>query len=490
MLAPARTSTSRGSGLAAALSLGLLLTACVARAEPSTPWTPSLEARHALEFLADETDLQVPLTQWPLPRAAVVRALDALPRELPPATEYARARIAGELRDAAGPAFSAAVRNRGEALSGFGDEATPGSSLAIRSGALATPHVVAQLGARVDQGMLPSNPQAKLRLDDTAVAIEVLGTQLQAWAHRDWWGPGWQSSLLLGNNAPPLYGIGLQRAAAGRSESRWLSWLGPWTYDFFVARNDDPLDSFLVGTRITMRPFSLLEIALARTAQWGGRGHPQSLNSFLRMLIGRGVNANGTQESLRDPANEVSGFDLRLRCPGGYRCAAYTQLMGEDATHNMPSSFLGLYGLESWSANGRHRWFAEFVETICGMPLERKRERGCAYRNYAYPAGYTNAGRWIGSAAGADSTLLTLGWLDAEHDVLLRFHTGTIGARIGVFAFDGDPAHSGGVRGASLRKSWVWKRMTLGTELDWTFLDATLGRRQEARAGITLRMPL
>ena len=76
----------------------------------------------------------------------------------------------------------------------------------------------------------------------------AFGTQLQAWAHRSWWGPGWQSSLVLGNNAPPFYGIGLQRASAARSDSRWLSWMGPWSYEFFIAGDDDTINSYLVGS--------------------------------------------------------------------------------------------------------------------------------------------------------------------------------------------------------------------------------------------------
>src|SRR5206468_6103662 len=52
-----------------------------------------------------------------------------------------------------------------------------------------------------------------------------------AWAHRSWWGPGWQSALPLSNNSPPLDGIGFQRAAGVPSESPWLSWLGPWNTD-------------------------------------------------------------------------------------------------------------------------------------------------------------------------------------------------------------------------------------------------------------------
>jgi len=470
------------------LVLLMLLAMRSARADPSIPWTPTPAARHALELLADDGGLELPLTQWPLPRTAVVHALDRLPRELSPALDTARRRVLAELRDASAPAAAVAVRNRGEALAGFGDEATPGSWATARSGTLVTPVFAAQVGARIDPDTRPSHAGARLRLDDTAIAFEALGAQWQAWSHRSWWGPGWQSSLLLGNNSPAFVGAGLQRAEAGRSTSRWLSWMGPWTYELFIASNDDPMDSFLVGTRITLRPLPLLELALSRTAQWGGHGRPQSLASFLKMLVGRGVNANGAEEAARDPANEMSGFELRLRCPGS-GCAGYVQLIGEDATHNVPSSFLGLYGVEAWSADGRHRWFAELVDTVCGMPLERMRERGCAYRNGDYPAGYANAARWIGSAAGADSTVLTLGWLDAERDLLLRVHAGSIGARVGVFSIEGDPVHSGHAFGASARKSWTWGRATVRAELDWLQIDAAQGRRREAQAGASVHVP-
>jgi hypothetical protein len=324
-----------------------------------------------------------------------------------------------------------------------------------------------------------------VRLDESAAVVEAGGVQLAAWAHRSWWGPGWQSSLILGNNSPPAYGIGLQRASASAPTSPWFSWMGPWTYDLFVASNDDDINSTLVGTRVTMRPFSLLEIAVSRTAQWGGRGHSESLQSFGRMLVGLGVNDADKSE---DPANEMSGIDVRLRCPGPVRCAAYGQFIGEDATHHVPSRFLGLYGFETWSEDGRYRWFAEFAETICGAVTEHNPMRPCAYRNHAYPEGYANAGRWIGSAAGADSRLVTFGWLDAE-GTALRLHAGRIGARVGVFAPPGDPAHSGDILGASLRQSWTWRAATLGAELDWFSVAAAQRKQNEARLGVTLHVP-
>jgi hypothetical protein len=266
--------------------------------------------------------------------------------------------------------------------------------------------------------------------------------------------------------------------------------MGPWSYEFFVAGDDDMLDSYLVGMRITMRPFSLLEIGLTRLAQWGGRGRPQSFDSFLRMLESAGYDANTPARQAEDPTEaDLAGLELRLRCGSIVPCAFYAQLAAENTTRHLPSDFLGLYGLESWSADGRHRWFAEFAATICGGAYGYKPERPCAYRNWASPDGYTHAGRWIGSAAGADSRLTTVGWLDVERGTLLRLHYGSIGARVGVYALDADPVHSGRIRGVSGRKSWTWGRATVGAELDWMRIDAQQGPLQEARLGATLHMP-
>ena len=457
-----------------------------ARAEPSVPWTASAAARHALELLVDDGGLALPVTQWPLPRAAVLRALDALPRELAPPLSAARAAVERELDDAARRAVVAAIRGRNDALTGFGDESIPGSRVELHSGTDLLAGVALQLGLRIDEGTEPSRSRPKLRLDDSAVAIDVGGVLLQAWAHRNWWGPGWQSSLILGNNAPPAYGIGLQRASAEPSRSPWLSWLGPWTYDVFVAGNDDAVGSTLVGTRLTLRPFSFLELALSRTAQWGGSGHSESADSFWRMLAGLGVNAEDPSE---DPANEMSGYDLRVRCPRSVRCAAYVQLIGEDATRYLPGRFLGLYGLEIWSADGRHRWIAEYAETICGAVLEHHPMRPCAYRNHAYPEGYASAGRWLGASQGADSRVLTLGWLAAEQGTSLRLHAGRIGTRVGVVGAELDPTHAGRLYGLDARQEWSWKEVTYTAEADWFMVDAPLGRRQQVRLGLSVRVP-
>lgn len=462
-------------------------------AQASVPWTPSAAARIALQRLVDDAGLELTVTQWPLPRRAVVQALDRLPLELEPALEVARARVRRELAQAAASALTLRLRGPQDELVGFGDDATPGHSLAVRSASFDRDGIAFQLGARLDaSGGARGN--ASLHFDDSAVALERAGVQVQAWSHRSWWGPGWQDSLVLGQNAPALSGVGLQRASASRSSSPWLAWLGPWNLEMFVAQSEDvsvPANPFFVGQRLTFHPFQSLEIGLTRTAQWGGRGRPQSLHNFVNLLTGTGVNADTQAQQGHDPGNEMAGYDLRARCPSGVACAGYLQLIGEDRAGVWPSRYLGLYGVELWSGDGRHHLVAEYAETGCRAPVGRLQLRDCAYRNYAYPQGYTQGGRWLGAGIGPDSRVLSLRWRDTVLDAAATLNVGRIGSRIGRFAPSSSDAPDGGrLLGVSLQRGFAWGAATLTPEIAWQRLATPGGTRSDLRAGATLQMGL
>lgn len=478
----------------AILALAGLLLAGAARSEPSLPWTPSAQARHWLQWLVDEAALDLTLTQWPLPRRAVRSALDRLPSDLAPALQDARRQVLDELQDAAGAGMTLTLRNPGEHLAGFGEDATPGSVASFRSPAFEGARVAAQLGICAERAAIGRSGAATFRLEGSAVATELFGVQFQAWSRRSWWGPGWQSSLALSDNAPALNGVGVQRSSASTSESPWWAWLGPWNFEFLLAQLEDvgaPADPYLIGMRLTLRPWAPLEIGLTRTAQWGGEGRRRSLGSFFDALTGSGLNPSDEAGRARDPANQLAGFDARLRCPSWLRCAAYLQMIGEDEAGSLPSSYLGLYGIEAWSGAGRHRWFAELLESGCKMPVFRTGVRPCAYRNYAYPEGYVSAHRWLGAGSGPDSRLLTLGWLHADWDATLRLLHGRIGSRIGSFsAVDRDPRTSGRLTGVTAHRQLEWGRLRLTPEVGWLRLSAPEGTSHDVRVGLTMSMVL
>ncbi len=494
--AQARPSRSARAIRASHGVLVLLLAWSAGAMAASVPWTPSLAGRHAIELLVDDGGLALTVSQWPLPRDAVQQALDALPSTLSPALAAARDRVQAELRAQEHGRVGVTVRQRADAVSGFGDDATPGSSLLLRSGELDGPHLAFQVGGRLDPVDDTGRARATPRLDESAVAVDAFGWQAQAWAHRSWWGPGWQSALPLSNNAPALDGIGLQRASTKAPESPWLSWIGPWNLDFFLARIDGPAvpygsDPLLSGLRLTARPFSHVEIGLTRMVQFGGQDHPETLGSFFRAVVGSQANATTVAAQGKDSGNGLAGYDIRVRCPDALLCAGYGQFIGEDDRKHLPYKFLNLLGTEVWSADGVTRMYFEAVEVGCRGALRGATGATCAYRNYAYPNGYTSGDRWLGASVGPDASMLSVGWINADWDSSLRVDFGRVGSRIGSFAAVFDDADSSGrMWGVSARRSWHLGATTLTPEFDWNRVKSHDGVRVASRAGIEMSVPL
>jgi Capsule assembly protein Wzi len=490
--------------------VGALSAAGGAFAQASVPYVPSTIARHAIQWLVDDAGLALNTTQWPLPAAAVQSALDALPASLSAHQQAARDVVMADLGQRQGAGLSLRLATRKPSLVAYGDDAVPGSSLALRSPSwrLADGAAVVQLGARIEPppviGAVPagttSRSSAQLRLDDTAAVTEWGGVNVQAWAHRSWWGPGWQNSLILGNNAPAFTGVGLQRAAAGPSSSAWLAWLGPWNAEFFIARTEGhaaPAHPLLIGNRVTLRPWQGVELGLTRTAQWGGSGRPHDLHSFMSMLTGSGTNVDNAAEFGNDPGNQMAGFDLRVRCPRGWRCAGYTQLIGDDMAGIWPSRYLSLFGLERWTADGNQRFFVEYVHSTCNSLHGGPPAVGCAYRNGQYPEGYASERRWLGAGVGPDARVFTLGWLHAASASSLRLNVGRIN---GLAPADRDTQpgavspSTGGVGDRLLalqwQRDWPLAGGVLTPQLGWQRLVGSDGADRRVQLGLQWRVSL
>ena len=208
--------------------------------DASLPYMPSWQARHALQLLADQAALPLPVTHWPLPAQAVRQALQTIsPQgELAQAGQQVLAEIMalqthGQVR--------LHLRTPCEGLPGFGDNYTPGTSGQVQSpewqGGDATLSYAVRLGGKLEASFnslssahngVGSEQAYQLRPEGTAVVFSAMGWNLQASSQRYWRGPAWTS-------------VGLQRASAAPSASPWLAWLGPWNFDIFLAQAQDPI---------------------------------------------------------------------------------------------------------------------------------------------------------------------------------------------------------------------------------------------------------
>jgi len=164
-----------------------------------------------------------------------------------------------------------------------------------------------------------------------------------------------------------------------------------------------------MGMRARIRPIENLELDFVRTAQWGGAGQPQDLETFLRILTGQ------TNSGAASGANQMAGVGISYTLPNiadGVR--VYYQGIGEDEAGYLPSCFMHLGGIE--------------VKTpLFGVPSKvtlehtdtriKKTSGGFCGANTAYRNGsYSYAENGIGIGAAIDSESVST-QLRVEHEL-------------------------------------------------------------------------
>ena len=500
------------------LCASALAMAAQAQTAASVPYTPSWAARHHLQWLADHADLALTSSHWPLPAAAVQEALERLsPRAAQenPQVQVARDFVLKELQAArAQGRIQLHLRSESEALNGYGENYTPGTAAHVSTAEgrrmVGDVSVAGRLGARLEASPnslqtqfsgMGTEGQYQLRPDGSSAVLAWGGWNVQAFSRQNWWGPGWQSSLVNGHNSPAWLGAGIQRGSAAPSDSAWLSWMGPWNLDVFVAKAQDPIvvpnqpSGFLFsGMRLTLKPKPWLEVGLSRGLQTGGAGRPGGASNFVKAFFGQEVNQNPGDPV--DSSGQIAGYDVRVTCPAAWgTCAAYTQWMGEDAagsTIPLPFKFMSLWGVDKTYDNGRYRVFAEWVDSNAySLPWDSKPSFP-GFVNGVYSQGYTQGARWVGPAQGSGSRVLTLGWMDAEQQRQVKLHAGTVLTSIGAYSPALNAPH-GRIWGVSASQTLRWMGMALTPELAYTHLaegqDQGANKRRNLRVGLMMAVP-
>ncbi len=343
--------------------------------------------RSAVQRLADAGLITAPVTTWPL---AVVDVDVQVPEGRVLTEPEARALATVELAGGADPelvrAFEDTPRARGEAGATF---ALTGDRVAVR--------LAGQVVADPDD-------DRPWRADGSYAAVALGNWAFAVSAQDRWWGPGWQGSVILSNNARPLPALVIG-----------LRWIGAWDFVTLmgITENDRAVPNALVwGARLTVRPTRFLEAGFSRLAMWCGEDRPCGLDTFADVVLGRD-NAGDNVDPEDEPGNQQAGYDLRLSgAPWGVPVALYTQRIGEDEDDFLPSLFLTQVGLEAWGSAGRFgnwRLYLEATDTLCGGNLTGDGNPDCAYNHPVYATGLRYRGRTLGYSADNDAELYTLG---------------------------------------------------------------------------------
>jgi hypothetical protein len=408
----------RAPRLAAAVtSLLTVLALWPASAVADAGWfeADDVALRLDLLLLNDAGIITVPVNQWPLPRAtiryAVSRAKDHFASN--GAVQAALARVRRSLEPDQGLKFGAhMVGGRPARLRSFDsigrEEAEIGAS-AERAGDRFS------FTARASWVNQPQDGQ-QIRLDRSAATVRLGNWLVSANTLDRFWGPSFDSSLILSNNPRPMPTLMVERAEAREFESRWLNWLGPWRFNFALSRMeserqdiDEPL---FLAWRVTVMPWRRVELGFSRTAQFCGEQLPCSLTSFKDLLLGDdNPGFDATPET--EPGNQMAGFDIRWRSPlGDLPYAIYGQMIGEDESGYLPVKYLQQFGIEAWrpfTDGSLLHGFVEYIDTTCKAD-KKPPQWNCAYNQTQFNVeGYRYRGRVIGHTADRDAEGATVG---------------------------------------------------------------------------------
>ena len=105
-----------------------------------------------------------------------------------------------------------------------------------------------------------------------------------------WWSPSYVDSLILSNNAPPLPTITLQRMQAEAFQTKWLSWIGPWSFITSLSQGDpnEPVPRPLIWlTNLSIRPLDSLQFSFSRVAFFAGETRPLTPAMLKNLVIFR-----------------------------------------------------------------------------------------------------------------------------------------------------------------------------------------------------------
>ncbi len=434
MMSPRSASFKLVSEFSRALSILLIVSSVlVSPAAMSGPMIApgDLLLRHDIQRLADAGVIKGPTTTWPLAWGPILYDIrNADSTKLSPAVLDALNRVRNRSRwetRASELTFKAKLGVAAEPSPIRSFQDTPrGDVEASVGGGWIGEWFSAELNVQyVDS----DQDDEDIRYDDSMVGVVFGNYSIAASTMQRWWGPGWDGSLILSNNARPMPSITFDRVFTDPFETKWLSWLGPWDLNVMFGQMEKdryvPNTQFF-GLRFNFKPIPSLEIGFSRTAQWCGDGRPCDFETFIDLLLGRD---NVEPDEIEDePGNQLAGVDFRWSLPFfDFPIAVYGQLTGEDEAGGFPSKYLAQggvefsgYMLDRWS----YRWFAELAGTSCEFLKEDI--FNCAYNHDIYLTGYRYRARTVGHGADNDSLLVSTGWMmvderDSQWRILLRF---------------------------------------------------------------------
>ena len=388
------------------------------------PWidTSDIYLKANIQLLADTGHIITPVTTYPLMWQDIIGDLKKMDQSDLTANQksaYHYIKHQSKLSKKNQTRMKAQLSSDDKRFSSFGDTLSDKNSISIHSSFMYG-NFAAKIAPSYTHNPVDGD---KSRFDESYIAAFMGNWVLSFGRQNRWYGPTWDTSLSLTNNARPITALTISRKSAEPFIIPFTEFDIPWTVTSFMGKMDDERtikDTLLWGFRLNFKPFKNLELGITRLAQWGGEGRQQGLNTFWNVLIGKdNCGAGGLVcNTNNEPGNQQAGYDLRysfnlFNTP----MALYGQLFAEDGANEGGLSMvtkaetqagldiqLNLFSLPTTV-------YIEYTDTyqICPTLTGRKDIGDCYYEHKIYKTGMRYRGRTLGNLYDNDAKTLVLG---------------------------------------------------------------------------------
>jgi len=379
-------------------------------------WAPVGDSnlRRDVELLKTYGIIKGPVNTWPMSWRQItnninISADQAYPEHIMRAIDRVRSKIPNK-----GFRASAIARytNEPSLVRGFGNTARSDTDLTLSAG-FTEEKIEANVSVNYRNAVNFNNDN--VNFDGSYIATNIGNWSLYAGAIDRWWGPGQDNTLILSSNARPMMSAGFRRIDPKPFKTKWLSWIGPWTWDMFIANmgNDRHIpDALMVGMRLGFEPIKNLEVGFSRTMQLCGLDRPCNFNIWTRALVAFGsLDNTGT---LQEPGNQLASIDLSYSMNFGDKSLKfYGEGTAEDQNVIMPFQYARLIGAtfttpvggngNSLTINSELSDSGDVLAWFFG-----KRRAGVMYGHHIYRTGHRYDGRSLGHSFDNDSKLASL----------------------------------------------------------------------------------
>lgn len=377
-------------------------------------WAPVGDAnlRKDVELLKAFDLIQGPINTWPMSWRQItaninISADQSYPSHIMRAIDRVRSKIPN--KGFRGTAI-ARYTNEPSLVRGFGKTVRSDTDLTLSAG-LTEEKIEANVLVNYRDHVTNNN----VNLDGSYIATNIGNWSLYAGAIDRWWGPGQDNTLLLSSNARPMVSAGLRRNEPKAFKNKWLSWIGPWTWDMFIANmgNDRHIpDALMAGMRLGFEPVNNLEVGFSRTMQLCGQGRPCDFDIWTNALIAVGDLENtGT---LNEPGNQLASIDLSYSISFRDKSLKlYAEGTAEDEHFIVPFQYSRLIGSSLVMPIGNEGDNLTLNAELSDSGNVRawlfgERRAGIMYEHRIYRTGHRYDGRTLGHSFDNDSKLASI----------------------------------------------------------------------------------